>query len=73
MLFVWWTPELSRAICKKCQCDVKKEEPIKDNMERLITAALILGVQKFANNHPQTKKAFNNIVEVLNKAASTKD
>ena len=74
-LFIWWIPDITRLFCnKKCDCDVKKEMSWKDvvheiiskqDIERLITAAVIMGVQKFATNHPETTKTFGNILDVI--------
>lgn len=73
-LLVWWMPEISRLFCKKCQCEVKddvsikgvlKEIVSKQDIERLITAAIVMGVQKFATNHPKTKEAFDGILDAL--------
>ena len=34
-------------------------------MERLVTGAIVMGIQKFASMHPKTTKAFNNIIDAL--------
>lgn len=80
MLLLWWMPELSRQFCKnKCQCQCEEQNlaqpqhPQKetddiisrDDMERLVTGAIIMGIQKFASMHPKTTKAFNNIITAL--------
>lgn len=77
MLFFWWMPEIARPFCKnKCQCEethleqtsnIKESREIisRDDMERLVTGAIIMGIQKFASMHPKTTKAFNNIIDAL--------
>ena len=37
----------------------------RDDMERLVTGAIVMGIQKFASMHPKTTKAFNNIIDAL--------
>ena len=73
-LLVWWMPEISRLFCKKCQCEVQEDMSIKDvlkeivtkqDIERLITAAIVMGIQKFATNHPKAKEAFDGILNAL--------
>ena len=73
-LIVWWGPEISRLFCKKCQCvepepksikDVLREIISKQDIERLITAAIVMGVQKFAASHPKTKETFDNILNAF--------
>ena len=73
-LVVWWGPEISRMFCKKCQCvdpepksikDVLREIVSKQDIERLITAAVVMGVQKFAASHPKTKETFDNILNTI--------
>ena len=79
MLFIWWVPDIAKLICRN-SCNIKRDiEPnneIKDvlheivsakDIERLITAAIIMGIQKFASNHPETKKTFDNILDVIKK------
>lgn len=77
MLFFWWMPEIARPFCSnKCQCEethleqtsnIKESREIisRDDMERLVTGAIIMGIQKFASMHPKTTKAFNNIIDAL--------
>lgn len=77
MLFFWWMPDIARPFCKnKCQCEethleqtsnIKESREIisRDDMERLVTGAIIMGIQKFASMHPKTTKAFNNIIDAL--------
>ena len=77
ILFFWWMPDMARPFCKnKCQCDeMHSEQTInpeetheiisRDDMERLVTGAIVMGIQKFASMHPKTTKAFNNIIGAL--------
>ena len=77
ILFFWWMPDMARPFCKnKCQCDeMHSEQTInpketheiisRDDMERLVTGAIVMGIQKFASMHPKTTKAFNNIIDAL--------
>jgi len=77
VLFLWWMPDIARPFCKnKCQCEethleqtsnIKESREIisRDDMERLVTGAIIMGIQKFASMHPKTTKAFNNIIDAL--------
>ena len=73
-LFVWWIPEISRMFCGKCQCEVPHEKNIPDKIseitskqiiERLITTAIVAGVNKFASEHPKTKKKIQEIAKVV--------
>jgi hypothetical protein len=73
-LLGWWGPEISRLFCKKCQCEIQNETSVKDifkeiiskqDIEKFITAAVIMGIQKFATTHPKTKETFDNILNVL--------
>ena len=79
MLFCWWVPDIAKLFCRNT-CVVKtNSEPrneIKDvlheivsakDIERLITAAIVMGIQKFASNHPETKKTFDSILDVIKK------
>jgi len=77
ILFFWWMPDMARPFCKnKCQCDeMHSEQTInpkethemisRDDLERLVTGAIVMGIQKFASMHPKTTKAFNNIIGAL--------
>ena len=74
-LFIWWIPDISKLFCnKQCDCNIKKDVSIKDilneiiskqDIERFVTAAIIMGIQKFANNHPETTKNLNNILDII--------
>lgn len=75
-LFIWWIPDILKLFCKNCQCSEPQEKTIKNlvqeivskqDIEKFITAAIIMGIQKFASNHPQTKETFDNILDVLKK------
>ena len=75
-LFVWWVPDITKSFCKKCQCENREEKTIKDttkeiitkhDIERLITAAIVVGAQKFADSHPKTKETLDNILKVISK------
>jgi len=77
ILFFWWMPDIARPFCKnKCQCDEThiEQKPIqkaadeiisRDDLEKIVTTAIVLGVQKFATLHPKTTKAVDNIVNIL--------
>lgn len=81
MLVFWWMPEIARPFCKnKCQCEVRQSEPQKNmtqeilsrqDIEKFITAAIVVGLQKFAATHPRTKEIFDNVTDVI-KGAETK-
>lgn len=79
-LFVWWLPEISSLFCKN-KCEPRKPETIKDivreivsikDIERLITTAIIMGIQKFVNNHPKTTETFENILDIIKKPEDKK-
>ena len=77
ILFFWWMPDIARPFCKnKCQCDETNSEqkPIQkaaneiishDDLERIVSTAIVLGIQKFATLHPKTSKFLDNIVDAL--------
>ena len=76
-LFIWWVPEILRLFCKNCQChepepktikDVLREIITKQDIERFITTAIIMGIQKFVSSHPKQKETFDNILDVIKKA-----
>lgn len=77
-LLIWWMPEISRLFChNKCQCEQNKPESVKDavheiiskqDIERLIMAAVVMGVQKFVTNHPMAKETFADILKVVTKS-----
>ncbi len=74
-LVVWWAPEIARLFCPN-KCDIKPQSDVsiknifneiisKQDIERFITAAIIMGIQKFATTHPKTEEVFDNILDVL--------
>ena len=74
-LFVWWLPDIGRLLCPN-RCAIKPEpDPSlksifneiisKQDIEKLITAAIIMGIQKFAKNNPKTTEVFDSILDVL--------
>ena len=80
-LFAWWVPEIRRVFCSQCKYENQKDKSIKDifkeiiskqDIERLITAAIIMGIQKFAANHPKTKETFATVVNALEKEGMSK-
>ena len=77
-LIVWWTPDIARMICSN-RCNIKpdvtpknifNEITSKQDIEKFITALIIMGIQKFVANHPKTTEAFDNILDVLKNAKS---
>lgn len=81
-LFIWWIPNIARAICPN-KCEIKSEPDItiknifneiisKQDIEKFITAAVIMGIQKFATNHPKTTEVFDNILDVLKNTNTNK-
>ena len=82
-IFMWWVPDLARSFCNKsCEpAPVESNESISDifrnivskqDIERLMTAAIITGIQKFAKNYPKTKTIFGDILSVLKKPEKKK-
>ena len=75
-IFIWWVPDITKLFCNK-SCDMpfqEKNETIRDvlheiiskqDIERLITAAIIMGVQKFAKTHPKEKTIFNDLFKII--------
>ena len=43
----------------------------KQDIEKFITTAIVVGIQKFAATHPRTKEIFDNVTDVI-KGAETK-
>lgn len=84
ILFFWWMPDIARPFCKnKCQCDERENEqkPIqksssdiisREDVERLIGAAITMGIHKFAKSHPQTTKAFDNVIDAITNSKKQK-
>ena len=74
-LLFWWLPDIARTFCRN-KCDVPPEPPTKNivndivskqEVERLIIAAVIMGIQKIIANHPTAKKTLKNITDILKK------
>ena len=76
MIFLWWVPDILRLFCRRsCQIppepkpeninDILHEIISKQDIERLITAAIIMGIQKFAHKYPKTESVFGNILDAL--------
>ncbi|MBQ3943901.1 MAG: hypothetical protein II669_06245 [Elusimicrobia bacterium] len=53
--------------------DVLREIISKQDIERLITAAIIMGIQKFAQKHPKTNTIFGDILNALMKNNTRRD
>lgn len=79
-ILIWWLPNLSRFVCNKtCKLpsvppppketftDVLREIISTKDIERFITAAVIMGVQKFVQNHPKTQTVFDDILKQIKK------
>ena len=75
-VFIWWIPEILRMFCKSCQCQKPEPKTIKDvlheiiskqDIEKFITTAIIMGIQKFVASHPKQKETFDNILDVIKK------
>ena len=74
-LFVWWMPDIGRMLCRnKCELKPEPDKTIKDifneiiskqDIEKFITAAIIMGIQKFAATHPKTTETFDSILDIL--------
>ena len=82
-IFIWWVPEIGRLFCRKtCEMpppeknesvtDVLREIISKQDIERLITAAIIIGIQKFAQTHPKTNNVLGTILDTLIKNTKKK-
>jgi len=76
-VFIWWIPDIIRLFCKnKCIIpqqpetihDALKEIISSKDIERFITAAIIMGIQKFAHEHPKTNAVFDNIMDIVKKS-----
>ena len=57
-LVFWWAPEVSRLFCKnKCQCEPENNNILsKQNLERLLTAIITMGLEKFLEYRTKNKK-----------------
>lgn len=82
-IFMWWLPDITKLFCNK-SCDIQQPEPpesmhdvlheiiSKQDIERLITAAIIMGVQKFAQTHPKAKSVFDSLLNAMKKTNTKK-
>jgi hypothetical protein len=82
-IFLWWVPEIGRLFCSKtCEMpppeknekltDVLREIISKQDIERLISAAIIMSIQKFAQTHPKTNNVLRTILDTLIKNTKKK-
>ena len=82
-IFIWWLPDIARLICNKsCKTppapqpetirDILHEIVSRQDIERLITTAIIMGIQKFAQTHPKTKTVFDSLLDTLKKSNGKK-
>ena len=79
-LFIWWMPDIARILCpNRCNAKPEPDKTIKNifneiiskqDIEKFITAAIIMGIQKFATTHPKTAETFDNILDILKNAKS---
>lgn len=77
-LLMWWLPDIARAACPN-KCDVEPESKnifneiiSKQDIEKFIVAAIVMGIQKFVAQHPKTTETFENILDGLKKTKSGK-
>ena len=74
-LLMWWMPEITRAMCaQKCKTEpdvtiknIFNEIVSKQDIEKFIIAAIVMGIQKFANAYPKTAETFDNILDAVKK------
>ena len=80
-LFAWWMPEISRMFCGKCQCEEPHEKSIKDNVkeivsdqdiEHLVSVAIIAGLHKFISKYPKTTETLSDILKTVTKSSGKK-
>ena len=82
-IFFWWIPEISRLFCPracnatiqpqpKSSGDVLSEIISKKDIERFITALVIMGIQKFSKKHPKTTAVFDEILTTIQKTNKNK-
>ena len=74
VLIAWWWPDMKRKMCNKCQCETKEESVkyvLKEDIEHLITALIITGIQKFISKHSKTTKVFNDVLKMFAKSNTT--
>ena len=79
-IFLWWLPDISRLFCpQRCKYepesapDIKIQDVLheiisKIDIERLIMAAVVMGIQNFSKNHPRAQNAFDYALDALQRA-----
>lgn len=82
-IFIWWIPDIVKLFCKhNCVEEQPKPETIHDvlseiisskDIERFITAAIVMGIQKFTQTHPKTTAVFDNILDLIKKTNTNKN
>ena len=82
-IFIWWIPDIVKLFCKhNCTTEKPKPENIHDvlnqiisskDIERFITAAIVMGIQKFAQTHPKTNAVFDDILDLIKKTNTNKN
>jgi len=83
-VFIWWIPDILRLFCNQsCKVNAPKPQPetiqdvlhqiiSKADIERLITAAIIMGIQKFSQTHPKTQTVFEEISKAIKQPSPRK-
>lgn len=80
-VFIWWIPDILRLLCNRgCKMntpketihDVLKQIILPQDIERLITAAIIMGIQKFSQTHPKTQAIFDDMLNALKNTKNNK-
>lgn len=74
-LFIWWMPEIARLLCpNRCNMKIEEKESAKNmfdkiiskqDLERFITTAIIMGIQKFVASHPKAKEVIDDVGDIL--------
>ena len=84
LIFFWWIPDILKLFCRgacNIQTQQQKERTIRDilleiispqDIEKFITAAIIMGIQKFSKNHPKTVAIFDDILNAMKKKSVKK-
>ena len=84
MIFMWWLSDIMRLFCHgACNIqpmpqpnttmrDVLKEIISPTDLERFITTAVIMGIQKFSKNHPKTADILDDILTAMQKPKQLK-
>ena len=77
-LFIWWMPDIGKLFCHNCKCNNSTDtnttnQPIqeiisKQDIERFITMAVIIGIQKFVSKYPKAKETFDTIFDIIKNA-----